>query len=226
VTVSHEWRGEFLNAELEALHAEGFGHEPIDFDWRVRLDKHSLGWVCARDGGDLAGFVNVIWDGGVHAFILDTVVAAAAQRAGIGTELVAVAAGHAREAGCEWLHVDFEDHLAGFYFQACGFRPTQAGLIRLRLELCCRTSTAVPGVPDLGSRRVRTRDRCCCSSPGRQRSNGRPPSGASGRPARCLLCPRMPDARGLVVGQVPGRRHTWPGKSGSLAHLTRMRRGS
>jgi hypothetical protein len=37
----------------------------------------------------------------------------------------------ARDAGCEWLHVDFEDHLRRFYFEACGFQPTNAGLIAL-----------------------------------------------------------------------------------------------
>ena len=37
----------------------------------------------------------------------------------------------ARSAGCEWLHVDFEDHLHGVYFDACGFTPTNAGLIEL-----------------------------------------------------------------------------------------------
>jgi hypothetical protein len=45
--------------------------------------------------------------------------------------LIAVAVEGAREAGCEWLHVDFEDHLRQFYFGACGFRPTDAGLIAL-----------------------------------------------------------------------------------------------
>jgi GNAT superfamily N-acetyltransferase len=129
---TYEWRGDFGNAELEALHAEGFGHPVTDFDWRARLERYSLGWVCARQGGDLAGFVNVPWDGGSHAFILDTVVAARARREGVGTRLIAVAASRAREVGCEWLHVDFEDHLADFYFRACGFRPTQAGLIQLR----------------------------------------------------------------------------------------------
>jgi ribosomal protein S18 acetylase RimI-like enzyme len=134
VTVSYVWRGDVANAELEALHAAGFGHEVTDFDWRSRLERLSLGWVCARDDdGELAGFVNVIWDGGSHAFILDAVVSPNAQRSGIGSELVAVAAAEARSAGCEWLHVDFEDHLAGFYFRSCGFRPTQAGLISLRL---------------------------------------------------------------------------------------------
>lgn len=135
--ISCQWRGTVANDELEALHAEAFGHEVTRFDWLSRLCRHSLGWVCARrDGGErdgeLVGFVNVIWDGGAHAFVLDTVVSPAAQRAGIGTSLVSTAICGARDAGCEWLHVDFEDHLAGFYFESCGFRPTQAGLIPLR----------------------------------------------------------------------------------------------
>ena len=58
-------------------------------DWRAQVERHSLGWVCARDGGDLAGFVNVAWDGGAHAFILDTMVAARMRRRGIGAGLVA-----------------------------------------------------------------------------------------------------------------------------------------
>jgi ribosomal protein S18 acetylase RimI-like enzyme len=75
--------------------------------------------------------VNVAWDGGVHAFILDTLVASRARRRGAGTALVGLAAEHARAAGCEWLHVDFDDDLDSFYFGSCGFRPTKAGLIAL-----------------------------------------------------------------------------------------------
>jgi GNAT superfamily N-acetyltransferase len=131
VTVSYEWRGDFENAELNRLHAEGFGHRQLDDDWRSQVRQHSLGWVCARRDGELAGFVNVAWDGGVHAFILDTLVTASARRRGIGAELVATAARYARAAGCEWVHVDFEDHLSDFYYQACGFTPTPAGLIAL-----------------------------------------------------------------------------------------------
>ena len=41
------------------------------------------------------------------------------------------AAEEARAAGYEWLHVDFEPGLAAFYFGACGFQPTDAGLIHL-----------------------------------------------------------------------------------------------
>jgi GNAT superfamily N-acetyltransferase len=87
--------------------------------------------VCARDGDALVGFVNVAWDGAVHAFVLDTMVTSAARRRGVGTQLVAVAVREARSAGCEWLHVDFEDHLRAFYFDTCGFVPTNAGLIAL-----------------------------------------------------------------------------------------------
>jgi GNAT superfamily N-acetyltransferase len=131
--ISYEWRGEFTNAEVNALHAEGFGHRVLDDDVRGQAGAHSLGWVCARDeAGGLAGWVNVPWDGGVHAFIMDTLVAAAARHQGTGTRLVRVAAERARAAGCEWLHVDFEDHLRPFYFGSCGFTPTSAGLIQLR----------------------------------------------------------------------------------------------
>jgi GNAT superfamily N-acetyltransferase len=102
-----------------------------EWDWRGQVERHSLGWVCARDGAELVGFVNVAWDGVVHAFVLDTMVAAGARRHGVGTRLVEVAVERSRAAGCEWLHVDFEDHLRGFYFDACGFTPTNAGLIQL-----------------------------------------------------------------------------------------------
>jgi GNAT superfamily N-acetyltransferase len=131
VTIDYEWRGEFANAEVNALHAEGFDHRLLDIDWHTQLHRHSLGWVCARQSGELVGFVNVPWDGGVHAFILDTLVASRARHRGIGTSLIAISAEHARSAGCEWLHVDFEDHLATFYHQACAFTPTKAGLIAL-----------------------------------------------------------------------------------------------
>jgi GNAT superfamily N-acetyltransferase len=87
--------------------------------------------VCARDGDELVGFVNVAWDGVVHAFVLDTMVTVGVRRHGVGTRLVEMAVEQARAAGCEWLHVDFEDHLRGFYFDACGFTPTNAGLIEL-----------------------------------------------------------------------------------------------
>lgn len=68
----------------------------------------------------------------MHAFVLDTMVTAPLRRRGLAGELVAAAAAGARAAGCEWLHVDFDPELRAFYFDACGFRPTDAGLIPLR----------------------------------------------------------------------------------------------
>ena len=131
MALSFHWRGDFDNAEVNELHAEAFGHRVLEDDWRAQVQQHSLGWVCARDGVRLVGFANVAWDGGVHAFVLDTMVRAGDARQGIGTELVAVSVAESRAVGCEWLHVDFDDHLREFYFGACGFEPTNAGLIKL-----------------------------------------------------------------------------------------------
>lgn len=127
-----EWRGAFTNAEVNALHAECFEHRLFDDDWWSQVNRFSLGWVCLRLDGALAGFVNVAWDGGVHAFLLDTMVVPALQRQGHAARLVAEAVDRAKASNCEWLHVDFDPHLKDFYFGACGFRPTDAGLIPLR----------------------------------------------------------------------------------------------
>jgi GNAT superfamily N-acetyltransferase len=129
--ITYEWRGQFSNAAVNALHAESFDHKPLLDDWWGQVNTHSLGWVCAWDAGELVGFVNVAWDGGVHAFIVDTMVAAPMRRRGIGKRLVEIAAEKAQAARCEWLHVDFDEHLRPFYFEGCGFRPTVAGLVRL-----------------------------------------------------------------------------------------------
>jgi ribosomal protein S18 acetylase RimI-like enzyme len=125
-----EWRGELSDDELVELTESHGGRSRAG--WWSRIREHSLGWVTARaEDGALVGFVNVAWDGGDHAFLLDPKVRPSQQRRGIGVELVRVSARHAQEAGCEWLHVDFEDDLAPFYFDAAGFTSTQAGLLHL-----------------------------------------------------------------------------------------------
>ena len=83
--ITYTWRGDFENPEVNALHAEAFDHPVYDdegWDWHAQVERHSLGWVTARDGAHLVGFVNVAWDGQVHAFVLDTMVAASARRRG------------------------------------------------------------------------------------------------------------------------------------------------
>jgi GNAT superfamily N-acetyltransferase len=126
------------DAVLSALHARAFGGDPARVGpWASRLSRHALTWIGAFGDGSLTGFVQVAWDGGAHAFVLDTMVDPSARGLGIGTALVAAATAEARAAGCEWLHVDFEDHLTGFYLERNNFRPTRAGLIDL-------TAGAVP----------------------------------------------------------------------------------
>jgi ribosomal protein S18 acetylase RimI-like enzyme len=128
--VEYRWRGALTDTEMtELVRSHGGSAVP---GWWDQIRPRSLGWVTARlDDGALIGFVNVAWDGGDHAVLLDTKVASRHQRQGIATELASQAASQAKAAGCEWLHVDFEEHLAPFYFGACGFRPTPAGLIHL-----------------------------------------------------------------------------------------------
>jgi GNAT superfamily N-acetyltransferase len=140
MAITYEWRGEFRTAEANALHAEAFEtrvYTDEEWDWRKQVEAHSLGWVTARDddgeGDNFVGFVNVLWDGLVHAWLQDVMVAGRARRRGVGTQLVAIARDHTRAAGCEWLHVDFDDHLRDFYFGACGFTPTNGGLLNLKL---------------------------------------------------------------------------------------------
>ena len=132
--VAYGWRGAFDNHELNALHAEAFQtrmYSAEEWDWRRQVGRHSLGWVVARMDGRLIGFVNVPWDGVVHAWLQDMMVAVSARHRGVGTHLFAIARDAARDAGCEWLHVDFDDDLKPFYFEACGFTPTNAGVIAL-----------------------------------------------------------------------------------------------
>jgi hypothetical protein len=71
VDVRFAWRGEVTDDELVTLtQSHGGAAQP---GWWNRIRPHSLGWVTARAiDGALIGFVNVAWDGGDHAFLIDT----------------------------------------------------------------------------------------------------------------------------------------------------------
>jgi len=92
---------------------------------------HGLGHICAFLGERIVGCVNVAWDGGAHAFLLDPTVHEEYRRKGIGTEMIRRARDLARFRGVEWLHVDFEPHLWEFY-EGCGFRKSPAGVMKLK----------------------------------------------------------------------------------------------
>lgn len=128
------WRGGFTSAEANALHAEAFETRVFsdeEWDWRAQVEAHSLGWVTARDDGELVGFVNVLWDGLVHAWLQDVMVSRSHRGRGIGEAAVARAVEACREAGCEYVHVDFDPELTAFYLDRCGFTPVTAGLMEL-----------------------------------------------------------------------------------------------
>lgn len=128
------WRADFTSSEANALHAEAFAKRVFadqEWDWAALVEEHSLGWATSRRGGVLVGFLNVVWDGSVHAWLQDVMVAAEMRHQGVGTALVAIAREEAARAGCEWLHVDFAPGLRAFYLDACSFQATEAGLLRL-----------------------------------------------------------------------------------------------
>ena len=82
-----EWRGDLSDAEMVDLVGSHGGQ--AEAGWWDRVRPHSLGWVVARaDDGTVVGFVNVAWDGGDHAVLLDTKTRGTHQHHGIGTELV------------------------------------------------------------------------------------------------------------------------------------------
>lgn len=115
---------------FKALSAAAWGTplgESYDLEGVLRRSLVHLG---AYNDGQLVGYVNVAWDGAIHAFLLDPMVHPDHRHEGLGSTLVTRATELARDRGASCLHVDYEPHLATFY-ERCGFRPTQAGLIRL-----------------------------------------------------------------------------------------------
>ena len=117
------------NEALNALYAVSWPRH-VQFDFEPVFSR-AVVYLMAYDEGRLVGSVYVAWDGAQHAFLLEPTVHPEYRHRGIGGELVRRAAEASRDAGCEWLHVDYEEALTPFY-EACGFQPTAAGVIRLR----------------------------------------------------------------------------------------------
>jgi GNAT superfamily N-acetyltransferase len=129
VTVEYRLNPPFDNEALNALYAVSWpNHTGFDFE---PVFSRAVAYIQAYEDARLVGSVYVAWDGSQHAFLLEPTVHPEWRHRGIGRELVRKAADAARDAGCEWLHVDYEATLTPFY-EACGFVPSAAGLIRLR----------------------------------------------------------------------------------------------
>jgi ribosomal protein S18 acetylase RimI-like enzyme len=116
---------------LSRVHADSFSSPFNLIPWKERLTRHSVSWIGAFSGDRLVGFVHAVWDGGAHAFLLDTVVSPGYQHRGIGTAVVKALVKDISAQGCQWLHVDYEPHLTSFYREACGFNHPEAGLLEM-----------------------------------------------------------------------------------------------
>jgi ribosomal protein S18 acetylase RimI-like enzyme len=82
------------DTELRALWLAAWGNAgPRNFQ---TILSRSLTHIGAYQDSGLIGFVNVAWDGGIHAFILDTCVHPDLRRQGIATEMVKLATDTAR----------------------------------------------------------------------------------------------------------------------------------
>ncbi len=130
-TITYKQSPVVSNEAISELYRLGWGKPgQVVYDFQP-IHERSLGFFCAYSEDKLVGYVNLSWDGGVHAFLLDPTVHPAFQRQGIGQELVLHALELARESDLEWVRVDYEPHLDGFY-KGCGFEPTLAGLVNLK----------------------------------------------------------------------------------------------
>jgi GNAT superfamily N-acetyltransferase len=99
--INYQLAPPLLDEQLNELFACSWpGHSSRHFG---PVLARSLTYIAAFDGPRLVGFINVAWDGGAHAFVLDTTVRGSHKRKGIGRALVSRAVNAAREAGVEWV---------------------------------------------------------------------------------------------------------------------------
>lgn len=104
------------NEDLNAFFAASWPDHPWS-DFSPILSR-SLAYICAYAGDALVGFVNLAWDGSVHAFLLDTTVHPRWRRRGIGRQLVVRACAAARERGMHWLLTAIRCHVVAGPFSS------------------------------------------------------------------------------------------------------------
>lgn len=114
--------------ELSDLWRATWEIDGID-DFRSILTR-SLTHAGAYLNGEIVGFANLAWDGGIHGFLTDVCVHPNYRDHGIGQSLVEQIVAIARKRNIEKIHADFDPHLRDFYL-SCGFKPTDAGVLDL-----------------------------------------------------------------------------------------------
>lgn len=124
--ISYAWRGPVTDAELVDLVESHGGHPAAG--WWDQIRPYSLGWVTARAvDGTLVGFVNVAWDGGDHAFLIDTKTRGSYQHRGIGTAVVRQAAHHARPSDASGYTSTSNEALRRSTSRPAAFAPRKRG---------------------------------------------------------------------------------------------------
>jgi GNAT superfamily N-acetyltransferase len=118
--------GPVKSRQLNDLFATSWeGHRWRDFE---AVLGRSLGHICAWRADEPIGFVNLVWDGGIHALVLDTTVHPNVRRRGVGRRLVELAVEVARErgsSGCTWTSM-------GTLMRS----TMSAGSVALKLDCC------------------------------------------------------------------------------------------
>ena len=122
----------YTDAEIHTLHADAFDtrlFEASEWDWVAQCNRYSLGWVVAGRATDSSASSTCCGT-----------VSSTPHRGRDGRRCTSPPSRDrsrarcphgARDAGCHFLHVGFEEALAPFYIDACGFTPTQGGLMEL-----------------------------------------------------------------------------------------------
>ena len=90
--------------------------------WRSRRSETASSWYVASVG------ITYSWRGEFSNVELNALHAEA-----FGVPVVDAPPTEWRQrVSTQWLHVDFDDRLRSFSFDACAFTPTNAGLIKLK----------------------------------------------------------------------------------------------
>ena len=101
------------------------------------LKEHLFTYLTARINGELIGYIDVLSDGSVDAYIQSLIVHPKYQKRGIGSELLKRIIIYLQQKNIKSIQVIFDPELEGFY-KKFGFHILKAGIIdrdTMKIEL-------------------------------------------------------------------------------------------
>jgi ribosomal protein S18 acetylase RimI-like enzyme len=105
------------------------GWTPLGRVYQTAL-KRSVFYICAFEGENLIGFLDVVGNGVTDAYIQNLLVAADWQGRGIGKAMMELSVKLLTEMGVRTVWLIFDPELEPFYRQF-GFAPLSGGRLRL-----------------------------------------------------------------------------------------------